>query len=516
MALLYIDGFDTYSNVSDMGYNSYWTTYSNNAPLTGRNGTGLAHSIATVNGATRLALSANTSTVVVGFAISGNFNGAGFYLALYDGVTCQQSIYFNSSNNSVTANLNNVTTALGTSAAAVYTNNVWNYVEIKTVTSSTTGAVTVRINGGTVLSLTNINTQVSSNSYINGIYWGAYSSGYVSYYIDDLYVLDTTTSPGANPNNNFLGDCSVTTMFPVAAGTSTQFTTPSLSSSPKGSPSSVSLGYSTGYIIALPSDTRSPTNFHPCQHDMKVSSITVYHSGISSAALSQGVIYNVDPATGYPTTLVSATNIISSFVSGANTLTFVTNVSLSKGTNYLIGIATSATTTVNYFRDASYDYNFNYWVPTSAPMSGVWNGQPSYGNINGFYPNGGVNSINMTVNFTATNYATVQGNNPDFTGLYNYSSTVGATDLFTATSLSSAVGTVYGVATIGAYQKDSSGTRTMAPVIVSGNTTTVLTSSTLATSITYNYNMMNVNPSTSSTWTTSTVNAMQFGYKVVS
>jgi hypothetical protein len=515
MALLYIDGFDTYSNVSDMGYNAYWTTYSNNAPVTGRNGTGFAHSIATSNGATRLALPANTSTVVVGFAIGGNMNGAGFLLDFYDGATAQNSVYFNNSNNSITAYNNHGGTVLGTSAAGVYTNNAWNYVEIKTVTSSTTGSITVRINGGTVLSLTNVNTQVSSNSYTNGIYWGAYQNGGVFYYIDDIYVLDTTTSPGTNPNNNFLGDCSVTTMFPVAAGTSTQFTTPSLSSSPKGIPSSVSWG-STGYLIALPNDTRSPTNFHPCQHDMQVSSITVYHSGVSGSVQSQGVIYNVDPATGYPTTLVSATNIISSFISGANTLTFATNVSLSKGTNYLIGIATSATSTVNYFRDASYDYNFNYWVPTSAPISGVWNGQPSYGNINGFYPNSQVNSINMTVNFTATNYATVQGNNPDFTSLYNYSSTVGATDLFTATSLPSTVGTVYGVATIGAYQKDSSGVRSMAPVIVSGNTTTVLTSSTLATSITYNYNMMNVNPSTSSTWTTSTVNAMQFGYKVVS
>lgn len=123
-------------------------------------------------------------------------------------------------------------TTLGTTSNFLLTNNVWLYIELKVTIHSSTGTVEVKINGSTVLNLTNQNTQSNHGSAASGTVDGfvissnttigngpSVNNGTFSY-IDDFYVCNGSGST----NNNFLGDIKVLTLLPNGAGSSTQFT----------------------------------------------------------------------------------------------------------------------------------------------------------------------------------------------------------------------------------------------------------------------------------------------------
>lgn len=149
-----------------------------------------------------------TGTLVVGFALARQFNAvdqvfdmgnahlyttAGGALQLYNGGT-----------------LLSTTTSSPWQAAGT-----WRYVEVKQVLS--TGAVTVRVDGITVLSGT-----VASIASLSSLTWQTsnnYSWG--ATYLDDVYVLDTS----GTVNNDFLGDVRVQTLLPNTDGTYSQLTT---------------------------------------------------------------------------------------------------------------------------------------------------------------------------------------------------------------------------------------------------------------------------------------------------
>jgi hypothetical protein len=89
----------------------------------------------------------------------------------------------------------------------------WAYVEIGVTVGTTTGAITVRINGETVLSLTGVNTQNGGVAGITSVEFVASgNSGYIAA-IAHLYICDAT---GPAPWNTFLGDVRVQTLLPTA------------------------------------------------------------------------------------------------------------------------------------------------------------------------------------------------------------------------------------------------------------------------------------------------------------
>lgn len=165
-----------------------------------------------------------SSELYMGF----NFRTSGFY----DG-TCSMLIP------TTTANLYNVTTGIqlyrnsngsltvariSPSAVFFTTNpntiiaNTWYFIELKIV-FGVTGSLELRIEGMTIGSATSVDTKGTIGgagfTHIN------YYSGYNDYhYFDDIYVCDGT---GAT-NNTFLGPSSVYTLFPNAAGTTTNMT----------------------------------------------------------------------------------------------------------------------------------------------------------------------------------------------------------------------------------------------------------------------------------------------------
>jgi hypothetical protein len=98
-----------------------------------------------------------------------------------------------------------------TSAAGVFPSSGWFYAEIGVTISNTVGAIIVRINGATVLSLSNVNTQNSRGSTIGAIEF-APGGGGNGCEIAHYYLCDTT---GSAPCNTFLGDVQVQTLLPT-------------------------------------------------------------------------------------------------------------------------------------------------------------------------------------------------------------------------------------------------------------------------------------------------------------
>jgi hypothetical protein len=119
-------------------------------------------------------------------------------------------------------------TLLGTSGSTVSPTS-YNYMEVQAVIGTgTSGSITVRSGGATILTVSGVNT--SNDSTVNltqgvvGVIAGSTGTGISSAdiaYFDDLVLLDTT---GGAPANTFLGDVRVQTVYPTGAGALTQWT----------------------------------------------------------------------------------------------------------------------------------------------------------------------------------------------------------------------------------------------------------------------------------------------------
>lgn len=114
------------------------------------------------------------------------------------------------------------TTILGTSSAAISDGAV-NFLEFKVTVDTTTGVAVVRINGVTVLNLTNVNTCGQGTEAWNAaafIRLRVLTNHTATWNMDDLYVLDGSGST----SNDFLNDVRVDALFPDADGANTAWT----------------------------------------------------------------------------------------------------------------------------------------------------------------------------------------------------------------------------------------------------------------------------------------------------
>ena len=113
-------------------------------------------------------------------------------------------------------------TLLGTSATGIVKKNSWSYIEFKATIHNTTGSYEVKVNGVSVLSDTNVDTQDTANAYADKVYIGLKSGNDQSTgtWLDDLYICDDQGSE----SNDFLGDIRVQCLFPSGAGNYSQWT----------------------------------------------------------------------------------------------------------------------------------------------------------------------------------------------------------------------------------------------------------------------------------------------------
>jgi hypothetical protein len=233
MALLFIDGFDAYGTdgqnvVSAMeaaGYTTFagFSTDAKTATSSDTR-TGIGYSMVPSvwtypGGVTRNFPTA--SGLVTGFAVKLNASGFQDICAIgynnYAGTSGAQLKLYGNGANGITLQTGDGA-HLYSSAPNVLFQGVWQYVEIKYTPGSGTSYLEVRIDGVTVL-------RVSNQVLVNGTY--AALVNYLSFsgdgaknlQIDDWYVCDLSGSSF----NDFLGDCVVHALLPSGDAGTNQF-----------------------------------------------------------------------------------------------------------------------------------------------------------------------------------------------------------------------------------------------------------------------------------------------------
>lgn len=123
------------------------------------------------------------------------------------------------------------------------------------------------------------------------------------------------------------------------------------------------------------------------------------------------------------------------------------------------------------------------------------------------------NSVQFTP-LTGTNWKEISELQMDGDTSYNYSNTVGNTDLFASTNAPASTYSVSAVKLQMAARADNALGRQAANVLISGSHTFTGSASTKGTIYSYNEDYLPIDPNTSGTWTLASVLAVDFGYKV--
>jgi hypothetical protein len=146
-------------------------------------------------------------TLIVGHAISFQNNSGSYASIIFrdNGVTgVRVTFNYLASNIEVYVGSELVDTVTLTNS---FEHDVWYYFEAKVYCHDTNGTIEVRINETTIISLTDINTKVGTDSYYNVIRFDFY---YI--YIDDMYICDGS----GTAVNDFQGVCRIIGLFPDA------------------------------------------------------------------------------------------------------------------------------------------------------------------------------------------------------------------------------------------------------------------------------------------------------------
>lgn len=213
--LRFIDGFDHYATAEIL---QKWDAINNSAQVSiGANGRRSSGALRTSNQLRYVVKNfTGLQSWVVGFALNITLPGSGTtgIVAFVESGTIHVDIRV-LSDGSIRATRNGTT--LGTSAAGLITSGAWNYIEAKVTIDNSAGAVTVRVNGAAVLTLTSQDTQNAGTATANQIRIGDPINDQSSQRdYDDLYICDTTGAA----NNDFLGDVRVDAYLPNGNGNS--------------------------------------------------------------------------------------------------------------------------------------------------------------------------------------------------------------------------------------------------------------------------------------------------------
>ena len=218
MSLLFIEGFDYYNDYADLGGSGKWGGRKGTGSITfvtGRDGVGKALRIAssTVNYVTHK-LKTPGDVFYIGFGFKLNtLTSSSDFLVLSEGGTEHFRLKYNADG---TLTAKRSTVILG-STGAVLGSESWGYIEVYAKIANTGGEITIKVDGNVELELTSQDTQNSGTGVCNTLKLTG-AGGNCNY--DDMYICDDAGSV----NNGFLGDCTVQTLVPSAAGSSTGLT----------------------------------------------------------------------------------------------------------------------------------------------------------------------------------------------------------------------------------------------------------------------------------------------------
>jgi hypothetical protein len=339
MAYQFADGFDNYTTFV-AGYP--WSTINGSPAVTV--GTSrftppgsLPGNCMTVGSGTgqyvRYNLSSNQPTIIAGFgfmATSLPGSGSTDMFQLWDNGTLQLTLAINSNG---ALQFYRGGSQIGTAISTLTANNtiqtnVWYGLAISATINTTTGAVTLSINGAVTPAITGtgLNTQSTGNAYVSQISIGGTGNGNsVGSRYDDFYCFDGT---GAFLNSALGGDARILTKMPSGAGNYTNWTPNGLGSNwqnvSQNPPStsdynannvsttkdayamqSASLAVAPYFVVARASLEKDDGATHT--PSLFVRSSSTDSSGTVTAALTSGylfydAVYQNDPNTGSPWT----------------------------------------------------------------------------------------------------------------------------------------------------------------------------------------------------------------------
>lgn len=195
MTIEYIDGFDRANTNASLALRGWQGITGTFAAITGRNsqGSALRLSFNGTNGMWRDLPGGNLASRVVGMALkyrTTSFASSSSLFSLRDGSTAQINVFQGAYEGRLIVKQG--TTTLGTSAI-LWSDpaglGVWKYVELVSTIHNTTGSYELFVDGVSVLSGTNVDTQGSANAYANRLYIDGSYNGCSDF--DDLYVGST-------------------------------------------------------------------------------------------------------------------------------------------------------------------------------------------------------------------------------------------------------------------------------------------------------------------------------------
>lgn len=212
MSLLFIDGFDHYTNLDDKWDGAFFGGNIKPIQGAGRFGGAALQIKGSGGGGNRTKNLPLSDELICGFAylattdhsfsvFFGTTDDSTIFQCLLDPVAGTIEMRYDGGGGG-----NTVITA-----PSLITEDTWFWIEFRGKAHASLGEMEIRINNSTVASLTNIDTSLAADMLVLQVTTG--SNNQLTY-IDSLYVLDTTGSS----NNNFLGDLRVATLYPKANG----------------------------------------------------------------------------------------------------------------------------------------------------------------------------------------------------------------------------------------------------------------------------------------------------------
>lgn len=224
MALLFMDGFSHYATAD---INMKWNGGVVNTPsISTSNGRVYGDALETNTSSEYVIWTTNTplTTIVIGFAhrITVAPSGDPRILSIqsYEASGAEfAAIYWDVSE--LRYNYRVLGTSVGSSSVKI--SGEWYYHEVRLVVDQVAGSCQFKIDEVSETSVSNIDTALASfsTSGVDTIWLGESAGISLTQRFDDVYILD---SSGSAPNNTFLGDVVVETLFPSGAGATTNFT----------------------------------------------------------------------------------------------------------------------------------------------------------------------------------------------------------------------------------------------------------------------------------------------------
>lgn len=232
MSLLFVEGFDHQDNTTDLVSTTgsfCWRVVSGLTSIVSP-GRFSGKCIEVQNpGHLSGVLTSPLTTAIIGMAMY-FLSGAKTYLSFYDSSNgkYQFTVFLDSTNGSITIFTGGYEgTQVYKSANNTFTALAWFYIELEFTINSSTGSLSIDINGVNVISLTNVDLQGSSVTTFDTLQIGEQvnlDNATGDFEFDDIYICDSTTGSGSNPFDSMQGACQVITLFPTGTGADAEFT----------------------------------------------------------------------------------------------------------------------------------------------------------------------------------------------------------------------------------------------------------------------------------------------------